>query len=169
MSSVRIFPPLAALLWFAFSAVAVLAVLAAAVAAAAFGWLSSTASTITTGGAGMHLVKLAGAGACGMAVVLGLLLFFVCWLWAATVDSQTISGRTYWGRRVTMRWEAMTAVQMNRVSGLPAVTVKAQTGRTIWVYVSGLDLTVVHTRLCRVLGPEHAFTRMFEPPGLRRR
>ncbi|WP_146907707.1 hypothetical protein [Arenimonas daejeonensis] len=105
-----------------------------------------------------------------ISIVLGMWLAFaatfyvVLWLWTWTVHASGLDGRSYWGRRVHIRWEDVGQIYATSIEGIPALGVVSLTSkREIMLYVLGVDWAEAHRALLRHAGPDHALTHAFAP------
>ncbi|MGH8445852.1 MAG: hypothetical protein ACREVL_11325 [Solimonas sp.] len=94
---------------------------------------------------------------CG-AMILGLLLFGMICLWAAKIERQGLSGRSYWGRRRIIPWSALDRVERISIEGIPALRV-GDGRQDIVIYMLGVDVAAVHPELCRCAGIDHPLPR----------
>jgi hypothetical protein len=105
-----------------------------------------------------------------LAIFLGLWIAFAVtfyltlriWTWSVLADG--VRGRSYWGRRVDIRWDDVDRVYATAIEGIPVLGVVARDARReAMLYVMGVDLTVAHRALLMHAGPDHMLTLAFAP------
>lgn len=102
--------------------------------------------------------------AAAFVLMLALVAYLGARAWAWSIDREGLKGRTYWGRRVSMRWEDITTITATPVEGIPALSIGASTTKApLFAYLLGIDVDQVRSRLRLHAGPEHPLTRCFEP------
>ena len=95
--------------------------------------------------------------------VLAAVVYFGARVWAWSFDAYGLKGRTYWGRRVTMRWTDVSRVANTSVEGIPALLISSSDGkREIFAYTLGVDIPGVYQQLVRYAGPNHVLTQSFD-------
>jgi len=99
-----------------------------------------------------------------VAFVTGILLFAICWPWAATINEAGLRGRTFWGRSANIPWSDIGSVTEVTVKGLPSLVVaSASSKRKIWLHVMGVDAANIYRHISAYAGPDNILAQWFTP------
>ena len=158
-TSMRVYPPFANCLIHAFKTFGVIYALLLAISIAINAYRHQPLIPFLDADAPTLLVVLLVIPA-----VLAAAVYLSARVWAWSFDANGLRGRTYWGRRVTMRWTEVDRVANTSVQGIPALLViGADDKREILAYTLGVDIPGIHRQLVRHAGPDHVLTRSFGP------
>ena len=94
----------------------------------------------------------------GVCAVAGMLLFALLRFWSATVSSDGLHGRSYWGRRRTITWSDAVRVYDLPVEGIPAMRVESASGRDVFFAYLAEQVPMLRTALLETAGAEHPVT-----------
>ena len=96
--------------------------------------------------------------------ILALVVYIGARVWAWSFDQYGVKGRSYWGRRVEIRWPDVSDVRATSVEGIPALLIGSRSSKSeIFAYTLGVDLRKIHTQLVRRAGQDHVLTQCFDP------
>lgn len=97
-----------------------------------------------------------------VSIALAIVVYLGAIVWAWSFDKYEIKGRSYWGRRISMRWSDVTSVANTSIEGVPALLIGSKSSnRAIFAYTLGIDLKLVYSQLLRNAGPDHLLTQCF--------
>ena len=98
-----------------------------------------------------------------ISIALAIVVYLGAFVWAWSFDKYEIKGRSYWGRRVSMRWSDVVSVANTSIEGIPALLIGSKSSnRAIFAYTLGIDLKLVYSKLLRNAGPDHLLTQCFQ-------
>ena len=94
--------------------------------------------------------------------LLALVVYLGARVWAWSFDQYGLKGRTYWGRRVAIRWADVGDIKATSVEGIPALLIASRSNKSeLFAYTLGVDLREIHIQLARRAGPDHMLTQCF--------
>jgi hypothetical protein len=98
----------------------------------------------------------------GLGLLLGLCIFGMGWVWAATFGSETLRAANLWGRMTEVPYSSITAVRSGSIQGLPVLIIQSSQSRSgLYVYTLGLDRELVYSQLYTLAGPDNDLTQAF--------
>lgn len=158
MNSISIYPPLAACLKFSFKLLFTVIVVVAVIQVG-MGWLFGKEPSLKGFRNPAKLIVLLSALATGLGVAI-----YGIYRWsAATIDKAGIKGRSFWGRKLFFQWSEVESVRQTAVNGAPALIISSKSGKELWFYILGIDISSTYTALCQTIGPDHSFAQFFKP------
>lgn len=97
-------------------------------------------------------------------VALAAVVYLGARVWAWSFDQNGLTGRSYWGRRVAIRWSDVASVRNTSVEGIPALLIGSSSDKKeLFAYTLGVSIADVYIRLYQYAGPEHVLTQAFKP------
>lgn len=98
----------------------------------------------------------------GVGLILGVLIFAICRIWAATLKGGELRATTYGGRMVRVPLASVTGAQVGSLQGLPVLVVNSHATKSpLFIYTLGVNINEVYAELASVAGPDHVLTRAF--------
>lgn len=96
--------------------------------------------------------------------VLAAVVYVGARVWAWSFDQDGVRGRSYWGRRVAMKWQEVEGVANTSVEGIPALVISSSNGKSkIFAYTLGVSVASIYAKLQQYAGRDHVLTQAFKP------
>lgn len=96
------------------------------------------------------------------ALVLALSLYVLFRIGGWMILPEGIEGRSYWGRKTALAWSEIDDIVRFDQQGIPVLKISSRTSkREICACTLAVNLTSIHSQLCRHAGMDHELTQWF--------
>jgi hypothetical protein len=103
----------------------------------------------------------------GLGFLLGLCIFGMGWVWAATFGPETLRATNLWGRMTDVPYSSIATVRAGSIQGLPVLIIQSSASRSgLYIYTLGLDRELVYSQLYTLAGPDNPLTQAFKPSAM---